>query len=129
MGTVKKEESLRIIYSRLDELYTRKQLEVIANTLAHNYDVRPLMSQKFDADQMWEINKGLASGVDVSLYANTDLSAKDMQEYRKRLEESRCFCDEKQKVGTPPVLREPIKLTLKDVIKFNFSYVWLKMFG
>lgn len=126
---IDREKSLEMIKSSLDDQYSKKQLEVIANTLAHSLDVRYLLSPCFSSSQMLEIEKGLKDGVDVSKYADPMIPETEMKQIRKSLKEEQSDYEGDKFKQVPAVSGKHIDWSLKTLAKFNMSYIWMMMFG
>jgi hypothetical protein len=66
---------------KLKEIYTTKQLVVIARTMKEGYSPKPMMNPAFTPEQMEEISRGIKGGVDVSSWAKVEISAELMRLY------------------------------------------------
>jgi len=62
------------------------KIRVAIHTFRNGNDLTPYL-EKFNIDQLEEIRIGLLSGIDVTLYAKTDLPASEMHLIRCQLED------------------------------------------
>ncbi|MFI3326831.1 MAG: hypothetical protein R3Y35_11765 [Clostridia bacterium] len=93
-----KEQTSTQMYQYNGFYFNEEQMEQINKGLAEGLDVSIYADPKYNSDQMSAIHDGLEYGLDVSVYANPDLSAEEMQHYLHELfiEKKKALKEEKK---------------------------------